>query len=111
MWLPKLRELKEALGSLFSAPYTTKFPADMSAIELPDGFRGFPRYDISGCVGCGTCVEKCYNKAIYLNDDNKAERMEEYCVGCGVCAYFCPENAISLIEGQRIVRMTPPRRQ
>ena len=63
------------------------------------------------CVGCGTCVEKCYNKAIYLNDDNKAERMEEYCVGCGVCAYLCPENAISLIEGQRIVRMTPPRRQ
>ena len=63
------------------------------------------------CVGCGTCVEKCYNKAVYLNDDNKAERMEEYCVGCGVCAYFCPENAISLIEGERIVRMSPPRQQ
>lgn len=63
------------------------------------------------CIGCGTCVEKCYSKAIFLNDDNKAERIEEYCVGCGVCAYFCPENAISLIEGQRIVRMSPPRRQ
>ena len=63
------------------------------------------------CVGCGTCVEKCYNNAIYLNDDNKAERIEEYCVGCGVCAYLCPENAISMIEGQRIVRMTPPRRE
>ncbi len=63
------------------------------------------------CVGCGTCMEKCYNKAIQLNDDDKAERIEEYCVGCGVCAYLCPENAISLIEGQRIVRMSPPRRQ
>ncbi|TFF89643.1 MAG: 4Fe-4S dicluster domain-containing protein [Promethearchaeota archaeon] len=62
------------------------------------------------CVGCGTCVEKCYNKAIELNDDNIAERIEEYCVGCGVCAYLCPENAISLIEGQRIVRMSPPRK-
>ncbi len=60
------------------------------------------------CVGCGTCVEKCYNKAIQLNDDDKAERIEEFCVGCGVCAYLCPENAISLIEGQRIVRMVPP---
>ncbi|MFX1312089.1 MAG: ATP-binding protein [Promethearchaeota archaeon] len=62
------------------------------------------------CIGCGTCVEKCYNHAIFLNDENKAERIEEYCVGCGVCAYNCPENAISLIEGQRIVRMLPPRK-
>ena len=61
------------------------------------------------CIGCGTCVEKCYNKAIQLNNDNKAERFEEFCVGCGVCAYFCPENAISLIEGPRIVRMLPPK--
>ena len=63
------------------------------------------------CIGCGTCVEKCYNKAIELNDDNKAERNEELCVGCGVCASFCPENAISLIEGPRIVRILPPKKK
>ena len=63
------------------------------------------------CIGCGTCVEKCYNKAVKLNDDDKAERDEEFCVGCGVCAYHCPENAISLIEGPRIVRMLPPRKK
>ena len=62
------------------------------------------------CVGCGTCVEKCYNKAIELNDDNKAERIEELCVGCGVCAYFCPENAISLIEGPRTVILFPQKK-
>ncbi|NVM34596.1 MAG: 4Fe-4S binding protein [Candidatus Lokiarchaeota archaeon] len=63
------------------------------------------------CIGCGTCVEKCYNKAIELNEDNKAERTEELCVGCGVCAYFCPENAISLIEGPRIVRILPQKKK
>jgi len=63
------------------------------------------------CVGCGTCVEKCYNKAIELNDDNKAERIEELCVGCGVCAYFCPENAISLIEGPRTVIFFPQKKK
>ena len=63
------------------------------------------------CIGCGTCVEKCYSHAIELNDDNKAERIEEYCVGCGVCAYHCPENAISLIEGPRMVRMLPPKKE
>ncbi len=62
------------------------------------------------CIGCGTCVEKCHNQAIELNDDNIAERNEEYCVGCGVCAYFCPENAISLVEGPRMVRMFPEKK-
>ena len=62
------------------------------------------------CIGCGTCVDLCYNKAIELNDDDKAERIEEYCAGCGVCAYHCSENAISLIEGPRMVRMLPPRK-
>ncbi|MHA1916486.1 MAG: ATP-binding protein, partial [Promethearchaeota archaeon] len=62
------------------------------------------------CIGCGTCVDLCYNKAIELNDDNIAERIEEYCAGCGVCAYHCSEKAISLIEGPRMVRMIPPRK-
>jgi len=62
------------------------------------------------CVGCGTCVEKCHFNVIKLNDENKAEKVGDYCIGCGICAYFCPENAISMIEGQRIVRIAPPRR-
>ncbi|MHA2399558.1 MAG: ATP-binding protein [Promethearchaeota archaeon] len=62
------------------------------------------------CIGCGTCIDLCYNKAIELNDDNIAERVEEYCAGCGVCAYHCSEKAISLIEGPRMVRMLPPRK-
>ena len=62
------------------------------------------------CIGCETCVSHCHNSAIALNQDNIAEVNEEYCIGCGVCAYFCPENAISMIEGPRIVRMIPPRK-
>ncbi|MHA1459703.1 MAG: 4Fe-4S binding protein [Promethearchaeota archaeon] len=62
------------------------------------------------CTRCATCVDLCYNEAIELNDDGKAEREEEFCVGCGVCAYHCPESAISLVEGPRIVRMIPPRK-
>jgi len=50
------------------------------------------------CIGCGTCVEKCFNQVLELNDQGKAERVGDECVGCGVCAYLCPENAISLIN-------------
>ncbi|MHA2400759.1 MAG: 4Fe-4S binding protein [Promethearchaeota archaeon] len=61
------------------------------------------------CTGCGTCVEKCYSGAKELNDDGKAETIEERCIGCGICAAFCPEGAISLVEKQRVVRLAPPR--
>jgi Na+-translocating ferredoxin:NAD+ oxidoreductase RNF subunit RnfB len=62
------------------------------------------------CTGCETCVEKCHNSIIELNDDDKAERIEEFCIGCGVCAYFCPENAIALVEKKKTVQIIPPRK-
>ncbi len=62
------------------------------------------------CIGCGTCVEKCHQLIIELNEDGIAERDEERCIGCGVCAYFCPENAISMVKTPlRIVRIMPAR--
>ena len=64
--------------------------------------------DQDSCSGCGTCVEKCFNQVLELNEDGRAEQVEEECVGCGVCAYLCPENAISLIEGpHRRVNIIP----
>jgi len=67
------------------------------------------RVDHDICVGCGTCVEKCYSGAKYLNDEGKAETDEDRCIGCGICAAFCPEGAISLVKKQRVVRIAPPR--
>lgn len=61
------------------------------------------------CTGCGTCLEKCHTDATFLQDNGTAGRKQELCIGCGVCSYFCPENAISLIEGERVIRILPPR--
>ena len=68
--------------------------------------------DQDSCIGCGTCVEKCFNQVLELNDQGKAEKVGEECVGCGVCAYLCPENAISLIKGPyRRVNIIPEKQK
>ena len=92
MPLPKLREIKEALTSFFSAPYTTKYPAGPAA-SFPS-YRGFPKYDKDNCVGCGTCAQVCPSLAIEAADDlaAKVRRLRvDYgsCIQCGQCQEKC----------------------
>ena len=42
-----------------------------------------------------------------MNDDNKAERVNDDCMGCGICAVSCPENAIIMEERPRKVNILP----
>ncbi|MDZ7725448.1 MAG: 4Fe-4S dicluster domain-containing protein [candidate division KSB1 bacterium] len=92
MFLPKLREVKEALSSLFSAPYTTRFPKE--AFEPAEQFRGFPKYHEDYCVGCGACAQVCPPAAITMTDDveHKTRRLTvnyASCIHCGQCEEKC----------------------
>jgi formate hydrogenlyase subunit 6/NADH:ubiquinone oxidoreductase subunit I len=89
---PKLRELGEAIRSLFSAPYTTKYPFKPS-IPAPR-FRGTILFEEKECIGCGACVEVCPAKARALEDDlEKRVRHVAYfkdmCIYCGQCVAYC----------------------
>ncbi len=92
MILPKVREIKEALLSLFSAPYTTKFPVRPDTESKR--FRGMPRFDKNFCVGCGACAQVCPSQAIEVRDDpqRKVRSLRvEYgsCIQCGQCQEKC----------------------
>ena len=91
---PKLRELKEAIRSAVSRPYTTKFPFEPHT--PPEGFRGKPEFQEDGCVGCAACAEVCPALAIRYSDDTAAEpptrRFElrfDKCIFCGQCELNC----------------------
>jgi hydrogenase-4 component H len=92
MKYPKIRELKEAVISLFSPAYTSKFPAEP---HIPfENFRGKPVVDDENCVGCETCANVCPPKAItFIDDRDKGIRTikRDYglCIFCGQCQEHC----------------------
>lgn len=47
------------------------------------------------CEGCGKCVERCGQDALYIQD-NRAKVKEEKCLLCGYCASACPCFAIKV---------------
>jgi hydrogenase-4 component H len=92
MKYPKIRELKEAVISLVTPAYTSKFPGEP---HIPfENFRGKPVVDDENCVGCETCANVCPPGAITFTDD-KEKRIRiirrDYgkCIFCGQCQDHC----------------------
>lgn len=60
----------------------------------PDISKKRIRIDQGDCEGCGTCIERCPNGAIFRNMDGLAQVNERVCLTCGYCAPVCPVRAI-----------------
>ncbi len=58
---------------------------------------GGPKACAYGCLGLGSCAEKCAFGAISIKD-GVAVIDKLKCVGCGACAEICPKGLIALYE-------------
>ncbi len=94
----QLRVLREALASLFSKRFTTRFPAEPFTPD--EAFRGRPRFREEHCVGCGACAQVCPPKCIEVIDELDSERPTrtlvqhlDACIWCGQCERHCPTGA------------------
>ncbi len=50
--------------------------------------------DQGDCEGCGNCITRCPNKAIFRNGSGLADIDYDKCLTCGYCAPVCPVRAI-----------------
>ncbi|HWR27394.1 MAG TPA: 4Fe-4S binding protein [Candidatus Thermoplasmatota archaeon] len=52
------------------------------------------------CIGCGTCTEHCFVRAIHIEQGHAI--IGDDCKGCGRCADHCPQKAIrvTITDGQ-----------
>lgn len=50
--------------------------------------------DQGDCEGCGACISRCPNKAIFRNEQGLAQVDHDICLTCGYCAPVCPVRAI-----------------
>lgn len=68
---------------------------DCKSAELLAGGR---KACYTGCIGLATCVDKCPNFAIEVNDKGFSEVNRENCTSCGICISNCPKSIISRIR-------------
>lgn len=89
------RILKLAIRSSLKPAFTTRFPEE--DYEPQASFRGRPRFNAKGCIGCGACAQVCPPKCIEVVDEPAStpptRRLVQHfdaCIMCGQCERYCP---------------------
>lgn len=100
-FLKSLKALIEGHFTVFKHSFkrrvTLEYPEKKP--DLPERFRGKPKWDGSKCIACKVCMRVCPADAVKIEqqDDNiKYDLDLTKCIFCGNCMYYCPKKAIEL---------------
>ncbi len=93
---PKVAHIK-CNGTIDKAilSYNYKGIKDCVAANL---LQGGPKACKHGCIGFGTCVEKCPFGAMTIGESGLPIINLKRCTGCGTCAAVCPKKVIEMIS-------------
>ena len=58
--------------------------------------------DTEKCIGCGRCVDVCWQEGIEIVD--RKARKTDHCIGCGYCFQVCPTKALNVNAGEILAR-------
>lgn len=65
---------------------------------VPDISNKKIHIDQGDCEGCGKCLNRCPNSAIFRNINGLCDIDYSKCLTCGYCAPICPVRAIIMID-------------
>lgn len=80
---------------------TVKYP--FKPLDLPDGFRGKPKYQPEQCIACAACTTACPANALTMETDLRSgtrtwQLFVGRCIFCARCEEVCPTRAIVLSQ-------------
>jgi len=72
---------------------------EMGTFVAPSRYKAW--VDPEECIGCDLCLERCYFKALRMEEDRELAVVDpDNCMGCGLCQVVCPTDAILLQEAR-----------
>ena len=96
--IPDISSVMIGFGSKKEVDHIFKYiDKEMDKDFNPDVSNKRVFIDQGDCEGCGDCILRCPNHAIYFNENGLAEVDTKSCLTCGYCAPVCKVRAIIMI--------------
>ena len=96
--LPGIDSLMLGFGNKHEVDKAIEYACDaIDRAYTPDMANKKMRIDQGDCLGCGICVKRCPNNAIFFTKKETCDIDHATCITCGYCAPVCPIMAIIML--------------